>query len=94
MPTFTNRTVDSVYNAEASVSNMSKDDALSAGVRGAIMIAADEIRDGKASSVVEVILEDERGKRALRSTVMVSVASLAVSSVPEQAPLTAVTDVQ
>lgn len=51
----------------------------SEGLRGAVMIAADELQAGTPVSAVEVIVKDETGKQMLRSVLSLSVAPLALS---------------
>ena len=52
------------------------EDALSAGVNGALEIARDEIIQGKKNVAVDVCIEQEDGKVILRSIVAVSVSPL------------------
>lgn len=80
MTSFTIRTINSSYFTETQVDEPQAEDALATGVRGALMIAADEIYGGTAASVVEVAVDDAGGRLVSRSAVMVSVAPLAVRS--------------
>ena len=85
MATFTVRTINSTFSTEVEVTDQSRaDDALAFGVRGALMIAADEIHGGTAASIVDVTVLDESGTLVRRSAVSVSVAPLAVGSVEQR----------
>ena len=54
------------------------EDALAAGVNGALEIVRDEIKQGKAHAAVDVCIEQKDGKVILRSVVAVSVSPLGV----------------
>ena len=82
MPRFTVVTIDSLFSTETRTADLADADAaLALGVRGAIMIAADEINGGFASATVEVVVEDEIRRQIRRSTVSISTASLATGPV-------------
>ncbi len=52
------------------------EDALSAGVRSAVALLADEIGRGERSAAIEVSIQRENGTELLRSVVVISVSSL------------------
>jgi len=77
MPNFTVRTINSTYSAQLELPNEPDADAAhTAGVRGALMIARDEVHAGRTAVAVELIVEDQGGRPVRRSVVSVSVAPL------------------
>jgi len=77
MPNFTVRTINSTYSAQLELPNEPDADAAhTAGVRGALMIARDEVHAGATAVAVELIVEDQGGRPVRRSVVSVSVAPL------------------
>ncbi|WP_129586415.1 hypothetical protein [Sphingomonas montana] len=85
MPTFTVRTINHVFSAEAKFENQpTADDALPLGVHGAVLIAADELVKEEAVAAVEITVEDENCLMLRRSAVSVSVAPLSVGAVEER----------
>jgi hypothetical protein len=77
MPSFTIHTVNSTYSTELTLPDEPNfDTAHAAGIRGALMIARDEVHAGSAAAAVEVIVEDHEGHQVRRSVVSVSVAPL------------------
>ena len=55
------------------------EDALAAGVEGAVGIVSDEIKRGGNAAAVEICVEQEDGTRLLRSVVAISVSPLSVA---------------
>lgn len=77
MPDFTVRTVNSIFVSDAEVAQFATaEDALAWGVRGAVMIAADDIENGAKLAAIEVIVRDGGGVDVLRSAVSLAVAPL------------------
>jgi len=82
MPSFTIRTINSTYSAELELPD--EPDAGAAhttGIRGALMIARDEVHAGAAAVAVELIVEDQGGRVVRRSVVSVAVAPLLTEAV-------------
>lgn len=77
MPQFTIRTTNSSLYTEGETEQPDAEAALAMGVRGAVMIAADEVFGGTKAVVVELQVEDADGAVVLRSAVSMSVAPLA-----------------
>jgi hypothetical protein len=57
---------------------VSKEAAMSAGVRGAVAIAGDEVFGGERAAAVDICIEDQNGKTVLRSVVAILVSPLLV----------------
>lgn len=78
MPSFTIRTRNSSYCTESVLPDLPDAEAAhAAAVRGALMIARDEVHAGRTAVAVEVIVEDDTGQPTRRSVVSISVAPLA-----------------
>ena len=81
MAKFTIRTINSSFKAVTDIENTPDANAAhDEAVRGAIMIAADEIYGSVYAAAVEVIVEDHAGQRVRRSVVSISVGSLALDA--------------
>jgi len=77
MPTFTIHTINNTYATELEMSDQPHAEAAhAAGIRGALMIARDEVHAGKTAVAVEVIVEDHDARPVRRSVVSVSIAPL------------------
>lgn len=74
---FTISTVNSVYAAQTVVTHIgSAADALAFGIRGAVIIAADELEHGASACAIVVSVQDENQTELLRSAVSLSVSPL------------------
>lgn len=81
MPYLFTRTLDGVFDSRDDGADYdSSNQALSAGVRSAIRIAADEIGDGRMATAVEISIEREDGGAVCRSVLALSVSPLLVSA--------------
>lgn len=90
MPDFTIRTINSLIATQASLTNLpDAADALEEAVQGALMIAGEEVRAGKAAVAVEAVVENLLGEQLLRSVVSISVAPLAVGHTTRRFPTSA-----
>lgn len=79
MPFFHIRTCNFDFDAvDEGGSYTDAEDALNAGVDGAIAVASEEMRHGRLSAAVDVSVEDADGKAMLRSVVAMSVSPLLV----------------
>ena len=80
MPQFFIHAIDGEYNSRDDGAYYdNSEQALSAGVRSAIRIAADAIGSGRTATAVEISVEHEDGSAVCRSVLALSVSPLLVS---------------
>ena len=83
MPRFVIHTTNSSFASYDSGADYDRpEEAMAMGVRSALEIIADEVHEGKASTGVEIRVEQEDGTPVLRTVVALSVSSL-LTGVPE-----------
>lgn len=79
MPQFYIHAVDGEYDSRDDGADYDDpDQALTAGVRSALRIAADEIGDGRMATAVEISIEREDGSAVCRSVLALSVSPLLI----------------
>jgi hypothetical protein len=77
MPLFTIHTINNSYSTELEMPDQPHAEAAhAAGIRGALMIARDEVHAGRTAIAVEVIVKDHDARQVQRSVVSVSIAPL------------------
>lgn len=83
MPLFVIRARDSVFESrDEAVDYPHVQDALTAGIDGAIRIVSEEVLGGQTNAAVEICIEDAAGAVAMRSVVALSVSPLLVGAYP------------
>jgi len=83
MATFNIRMINSTFFTDVTVHNQpDADAALADAVRGALLIAADDVAGGAPAASVEIIVKDVAGQTLRRPAVSASAAAL--SAVPDQ----------